>query len=429
MLNDRLDARRTTPQRRLCNSLAYIHRLPDEVLVKVMRWSIGPDERKIVRVRDLAAICVRWANLFRSSPVLWAFFDSKDTLEQQHWVLKKSGSVPLDVSITFESTQLTPTYESLFKLLSTRRTRSLKVIYYQHWATSYVSSLAGESLEDLFLESGGWSGPVDASWITPQRLPTLASLHLGKITIPWHFPSFPQLKYLAIVFNNQRGEWETGFPSLQTLLSILQATQGLIELTLAAGPEDWDCTRTEEHPIVLPQLEALSLSLTGWRPFQVLECIEIPSCRDLVAHSCGDLIGDPPALQLDVPYFKTMSKRFVEPTLWYPQEQIDTLSAAHGAAWTWRDSPQAEQRLLRMYGDCDSQLLKILKCTLPLQTDEPIRVHMEPANDYDASHYVDVLRLPKVSHVVSLVLDDGEVLEDVIGHLSRPSPHDGGAVE
>lgn len=155
LFNSRLSAQRILPQRRLCNSLTHIHTLPDELLIKMLVQALNTDGRRFDRNLELAAICVRWANIFRSSPVFWAFLESRYSSERQDLLLKRSGSLSLDVSITFESMTFTPKNSAVFERLSTRHIRSLKATDCQQWSSKHISVLAEETLEELLLESAG----------------------------------------------------------------------------------------------------------------------------------------------------------------------------------------------------------------------------------------------------------------------------------
>lgn len=79
--------------------IAPIHRLPTEILIKILYRVIRSPKSAITALFQLARVCARWKNIAYQTPGLWSIIFTEDISGQIHEALKKSGQHPLVVRV------------------------------------------------------------------------------------------------------------------------------------------------------------------------------------------------------------------------------------------------------------------------------------------------------------------------------------------
>ncbi|KAG8934809.1 hypothetical protein FRC01_000077 [Tulasnella sp. 417] len=276
------------------NTLAPIHVLPDEVLVKIWLFCIQDAPKVSDLLQTLALVCKSWHQSVLNQPALWCYLqDTSKARRYNNWAFQKSQNYPLHLHLA--SKNLDSSY-SLIKMAlpESRRWKSFTLVteygFESPAADPLINMLADANLEKLTsleLRAKTYWGQVGP--IGLPAAPALREVRLERSPLRWETFQAPQLRALRIHGHS------TYTPSLSEFLDLLRSTP-LLEILLL---KDFNYNSTDQNsPVHLPRLRALYLSLPT--STNLLRLIRAENLRQLLGRAVSfDLWGPPRCPILD----------------------------------------------------------------------------------------------------------------------------------
>ncbi|KAG8992969.1 hypothetical protein FRB93_002120 [Tulasnella sp. JGI-2019a] len=259
------------------NANIPIHRLPDELLIRIFRfYSLGNNHYSALHT--IALVSPVWANLVSNTSSLWAIVHSDHPRRIYQECLSKSGTSPLtvtfnDVRSDWSRMFILDAY-ALSVLTHAERWRALRFT-----VTSPMSLEALESLlkvpvpllEDLEIKYSIGTGDRELD-IFPSGASRLRHLSLTNIMVPPGSELLSGLVTLTISLSQIPGL------SAQQILYVLRACPDLIQLELRFAYQDESLIPPDTHKVDLPKLINLDLKLRPDAMQHILSRVYAPSC-------------------------------------------------------------------------------------------------------------------------------------------------------
>ncbi|KAG8845479.1 hypothetical protein FRB96_002497 [Tulasnella sp. 330] len=243
----------TVQRRRTHNSTLPVHRLPLELLCKILSLALRDDPNMVKYglapstkgLHDLASVCHAWFHQIKETPSFWNVASSTDPLPLLRQTLTRSKTSPLDV-------------------------------FHHQSGLDYGDITYEDNFMGLLIpESHRWrSLNAFGNNPSPHFISRLRDL------------SVPALETLKIQYYDDAGALEIFGGRAdrlrhQQLLDILSASPALIELSLAHLSSSDEARILREDPIELSELETLYMSYTPTLSWGILASIRIPACKDI----------------------------------------------------------------------------------------------------------------------------------------------------
>ncbi|KAG9016780.1 hypothetical protein FRB90_002157, partial [Tulasnella sp. 427] len=260
--------------------MAYVQYLPPELLSYILELacaSESPAQSRAAAV--LGRVSKLWREIIFSTPAIWTTFQ----IPQNHFSkgfnepLSRSGSMPIDIYIADEETQLRSAREQLTALIG----------HSSRWRNVEISHPVGF---DLFGKSIPLTLPQLRSLkvdITAQQLsPALLYFYsfpeystASDIDLQWCNRKYPFLRHLDLSDVELRPQQTEDF------LSFLEAHDGLERLGLKNA---WEChPYTPSRTVVLSKLR--DLELRGITSSEILRWVSTPSLQKLTIEKHSQL--------------------------------------------------------------------------------------------------------------------------------------------
>lgn len=206
-------------RRRRVNDLHLIHRLPEELLVRILYLSLqNPNIRSYYSRRlERSLVCFRWAEVIESTPSFWSVAHSATGKPSLEKILVKSRNTPLDVAYDPFDLRGPSFYEQVTQ--HSHRWRSLELFNLPENQRSMMA-LSLPRLEELYMLGGELPTEVDPSE------GKLRHVRLESIDFRWPVRMFQNLETLDLSCL-----WPQGLSTAQ-LFDMLRLSPGLVELTL-----------------------------------------------------------------------------------------------------------------------------------------------------------------------------------------------------
>lgn len=245
-------------QQQRFNTLATIHRLPNELLLRVFRLSLDLNLSDYCynALWQLAQVCKSWAALIKASPGLWDQVSATHSSETLETSLHRSKDVLLDVSACRSAT-------ADLRRKSTFLSRVIRhSLRWRSYTDHSLHSLDANRLSGLSLpflsELVAYTRPTVATHLDLFSQPTdrLRNLQLRGVTIPWSLITTSRLTTLEL-----SGIPEENGPTFANRLDILRSSPQLRRLLLhdVAIKDVAAETSHSSQAIDLPDLELFSV--------------------------------------------------------------------------------------------------------------------------------------------------------------------------
>ncbi|KAG9016431.1 hypothetical protein FRB93_010680 [Tulasnella sp. JGI-2019a] len=263
-----------------------VHRLPEEILLEILFLVLEdtPPSERYERLGELMLVCSQWGALI-DTPSLWAYVSSYQSISVMKKSLFKSKNAPLDVVYTSYASEPKPIWSKRKEiddllLTNAHRWRSFE------FQGSAQSSSGGARSDATFMDRLHHitaPGLNSISLRSPKHMAfgpffiakadRLRHIFLQRCSIPWDSGLLSGLKTLKIRSLDDRG------PSPDQFISFLQASPGLVELSIG----DWEpgSNKLLKHaePIDLHLLETLKMwHVSPHIADHLLAVLRIPNC-------------------------------------------------------------------------------------------------------------------------------------------------------
>lgn len=272
------------------NSLMPINKLPFELTVAVLLYSITPEDyQNVGRLQKLAQVQTSWWHIIRSHPRFWNTIHVGN-FSAAKLRLHKSGALPLTIVCRLDAT--THGVRSFLLSLEPHRSRVLSIQYRQPTIEPARNLLSMDMprLEELVVIPVQDIMTGSIQFPQPSRL---KHLHLKDVVLRWGNMQFPHLETLILsgyeTFPISLSEFAEGLRSCSRLkrmsLEYLEAERGNLP------PAD---------PIVLPRLQSLTATDVGHSFLSPLISIIQAECLTHfdVSYIVEDIDGGPVAREL-----------------------------------------------------------------------------------------------------------------------------------
>ncbi|KAI0668187.1 hypothetical protein C8Q78DRAFT_280146 [Trametes maxima] len=444
--------------------MAFIHELPDEVLVDILLEALRvskPDRSPerfpgtlIDYPEDIGSyawvpythVCRRWRDVVLSNSLLWRAFDIRNDVDAQRLLhmLDHSGDTTLEVCFPYN-------------LGSDLAVRHLPALYpysarFRAVHIHYIAQDSGKvvlphfferpfpALEDLTLVSWHPVEEDDASNypsfdISPERFPSLHTALLCRFSVSWETHALSRMRRLALDECSYAGPPLT----LASFLDVLESLQSLEDLRLFPNFLSSACGEAPLVPtprrrlIVLPRLRHIgvgdipSLALGLLLSVQLPRDVQIGGYFESLNIDTAKNITFTPLIPSDrtlLPVMRTADYARVRASL--DTMQIHGRNSADGSSLTmsiiavyvewWSCLPQALNGLIEVFGDSPLRELELHGC--------PDRVSMkEYVTLFEQFPTLEVLHID--SHYSSSLEEIFNALAEPVKDEAAPSLPDG----
>ncbi|KAG8907889.1 hypothetical protein FRB99_001748 [Tulasnella sp. 403] len=216
-------------------SLAYIHRLPPEILQLVLTLSLpdfheleeefrGPTRRYYRELLQLCGVSPDWASFIRSTPSFWTYTSQTDCDELTGAILARSKNSPLRVRyIMYEGCPCRENHSYLETIVAqSHRWRALRV--YTGSRRVLEGFLAAPAPQLRYLDVGNMSeSPVPTVDLTTS--PQIVDIYLAHVLLDWTAHRFSGLQSLHL------RDVAPG-PTLEQLLDVIRGSPNLHTLAM-----------------------------------------------------------------------------------------------------------------------------------------------------------------------------------------------------
>lgn len=241
--------------KRIRNSHLAIHKLPLELFVNVLLWTIDTIHWRIEYVHTLAQVCVYWRDTILTTAAFWPLVDVTYGLQNARTVLQRNPAGPITVSLHIEKDDMVEVLKLTAK--HSHRWRTIRVAIECPLEALALLQCPAPKLQDLCL----WTHNIPQGNIfeIPQGA-TLRHVDVEIISLRWTSPQLSGLSSLQIK------DLEVNVPSAHQIHTILSASPGLSRLILTDlrgkwFPEDEEPISSDAEllrtPIHLPCLETV----------------------------------------------------------------------------------------------------------------------------------------------------------------------------
>lgn len=282
-------------RRRQRNLLLPLFRLPDELLARIIGFSVqSPKENPheyLRKLQHIAQVSTKFASLTLNSPSLWGLADSRSLPSMLTLALRKSKSAPLDVVYTLGrgSDWRGGSRGDFLAIVAAEsgRWRSLEIRGLGLEMLKKALEQHTPRLRDLTLNHSAFFGTIE---IPANKLAQLDHLTLSGRMISWNVNVLSRLRSLELRDLNE------GIPSIAELLSVIQKSPNLSQLHLQRL-KFTDAPQEPSPPVQLAQLCSVSLlEIAPTKAHTIMNSIRFPSCTSL--RLSGALKSEPDILDV-----------------------------------------------------------------------------------------------------------------------------------
>ncbi|KAG8992481.1 hypothetical protein FRB94_011585 [Tulasnella sp. JGI-2019a] len=291
---------------RRLNTHAPIHRLPNELLVKIFALTLEANSQHYLSnprsLIGLGLVSKDWSRMIYDVPSFWAQINSAYSEGENRAAVLRSKEYPLHVQYTDDDFDGRDVSEVVFLDLAIReayRWRSAEFTLSSDYTITllhHLVSLSVPSLEELKIdctevdEDPSMEGSIN---IFSGGADRLRHVDLSNVPIPWNSQIISHLETLKI------SGWSTIHPgpSTREIIVILRRCPKLrtFELHYLGDEEllhDSDSTLSLMEVVHLPFLTSFTLELDNPEAFsQIISSVRIPACTSFNLH-CDNPISD-----------------------------------------------------------------------------------------------------------------------------------------
>ncbi|KAG8873182.1 hypothetical protein FRB97_006977 [Tulasnella sp. 331] len=397
------------------NSLLPIYHLPNEVMLEILRLSLGTGPEYFDRMACMALVSQDWNLLVSQTPSLWTTLSTFHLSSAWKAVLAKSKGSTLrvehDDAAELYRLRAAPFKKDAFLDLVYKNVHRWQSASFAFAGSSSIRSLvqiigsAAPALEELVIDchrypGGSYLDPVEILQGGTERL---RHLTLHDFPIPWNCSLLRQLARLTLSGDELVG------PSADEVVGILRACPDLVELELSYFMT-LDQEATASSPAHLPLLANLTLMTRTEIMLSILTLIRIPACRNICLHdvrSSSKIVSN--ATQHISPVLQSIARSAssIQVTLQNPLIVVSTETAEpvslHVSRWT--DDP-VKDTLTWILGDLS------LGLTAPA---------IAVTTDHHSPQIISVLE--ELPSLTKLSISDSA--DEYIAYLTKPSNTDG----
>lgn len=266
--------------KRLQNELEPIHKLPIELFIDILAWTIDWPNWTLDQIHQLARVSKYWYNVIVSSPRFWPEIDVAQGKETTATVLKKNPAGPLVVRCTTRVEE--PDQRLDFMKVSAQHHHRWKSLIFKGRLTDaifpYLESPT-PALSELFVYQYSGGESIQKVLHLSEGI-SLRHLDVDFVSVPWDSSRLTGLESLQI------RNLTSGIPTLSQLHTILLACPNLRWLLLAKlteaeatpaqpAPADEAAPAPTGTPPAIPEIIKLA-------PSAPQEIIRLPALTTLV---------------------------------------------------------------------------------------------------------------------------------------------------
>lgn len=246
--------RHVADRRRQVNDQQFVHRMPNELLTRVLYLSLQKPELRDyynqLQIRCL--VCSRWAEAITSAPNLWGVAHSDIQYPIHQRVLCKSQEAPLDVVYDNWRYATLGSFHEIIHLTS-HRWRSLQLHRVPADVVGSIMALQLPNLEDLKVSGLGHAAVVDVE--------TLGS-RLRHVTLEWAAIRWQAMTRWNLETLELRCIRPMGLSTVD-LVNILRSSPGLLRLTLASINPNTEDSALPNNTAVIPLLRLCYMDIVS----------------------------------------------------------------------------------------------------------------------------------------------------------------------
>ncbi|KAG9047799.1 hypothetical protein FS837_001455 [Tulasnella sp. UAMH 9824] len=260
--------------------------LPEEIFIEIIEILILPyNDLRAPRLNTLRLVCRRWDELIQQTPSLWTYIWNGTNNIYVERALRCSGTLGLKVRVSHWPKVKNRDKERFWSLLLPHLDRWEHAVLSGNLEDNIPHALARKGasrLRSLALDSDSWKyetihGPF------PGWLPSLESLRIQNFGVSWSTQQYPLARLKRLYINlPQRAGFGQSDLLLRQIIDSLRECQQLVSLHLTGIHTSPDILTENLTPIILPNLEVISLSLPRSVDCKLLETIHVPKCRLIV---------------------------------------------------------------------------------------------------------------------------------------------------
>ncbi|KAG8939181.1 hypothetical protein FRC04_006843 [Tulasnella sp. 424] len=266
------------------NQLLPIHRLPVEVLSIILAMTLRLKHHHKERTK-LLLVCRAWSNIINENPsTFWTTLSAEDPVTQRARLLRKAGQMPVTI-VTGSHYASYQAGKDFVKYIKSNDIPFRELVV-RAWGDGVMEAVSANCLaapaphlRSLHLEvREGWElGGEDPNserlWMFSGVAPSLKSVRLSGVSIPWNSAILQNLLSLTLECPMFRAVEP---PSIEEILGILRSCPALQSLILR------DMDLRQPYPVQLPplsldQLTTIDLSVSLFEGiFSLLRHIQFP---------------------------------------------------------------------------------------------------------------------------------------------------------